>query len=55
MLCSKTSARFRLFDFKKPSKAMMGASTLGPLMVIPFFSIFSGNPSKKKTNLFGVE
>ena len=55
MLCSKTSARFILFDFIKPSKAIAGASTLGPLMVIPFFSIFSGIPSKKKTNLFGVE
>ena len=55
MLCSKTSVRSKLFDFKKPSKAIVGESTLGPLMVIPFFSIFSAIPSKKKTNLFGVE
>ena len=54
-LCSKTSVRSKLLDFIKPSKALLGESTFGPLMVIPFFSIFSVISSKKKTNLFGVE
>ena len=51
----KTLFRSKLLDFKNPSKAMGGEFILGPLIKMPFFSIFYAIPSKKKTNLFGVE
>ena len=40
MLCSKTSVRSKLFDFKKHYKAIEGEYTFGHLMLVPFFSIF---------------
>ena len=49
------SLTFRLFDFKKPSKAICGALTFGPLIICSFCIIFSGIPSIIKTSLLGVE
>ena len=46
---------FKLLDFIKPSKAISGDPTFGPLIVLAFSSIFSGIPSIKKTSLLGVE
>jgi len=45
----------RPFEFKKPSRAMLGASIFGPFITFSFCSIFSGIPSAMKTSLLGVE
>ena len=44
-----------LFDLVKPSNAISGAFTFGPLISSDFNFIFFCKPSNKMTNLFGVE